>query len=136
MSKQVGLWLCLILCVVVLGSCTTIALDARTSETGQIEKAVYMSSLGTPDFYTVVDSFSVNDRAGWILGLVPVNKPAGGEHNYLRKVLEDQIALLDGDGVIDVRVRIHNRIIDVMSWLVPIYTVRTVTVSGTVIKYD
>ncbi len=136
MRRHVGLLFCIVLSVPVLNSCTTIALDARTSESGRTESAVYMSSLGTPDEYTVVDSFTVHDRAGWILGLIPVNKPAGSGHNYLRKILEEQIAELGGEGVIDVRVRTHYRLVDILSWMVPVYTVRTVTVSGTVIRYE
>jgi len=94
-----------------------------------------MNAAGTRDF-TVIDSFSINDKAGWIIGLVPINKPAGDHHDYLTSILETQIEQLQGDAVINVKLRTQFQILDLLTWLVPFYTTRTVTITGDVIKYD
>ncbi len=113
-----------------LNSCATIALDSST-----LLEPVQMNAAGTRDF-TVIDSFSVNDKAGWILGFVPVNKPAGDGHDYLTSILEKQLKKVQGDAVINVKLRTQFQLLDLLTWLVPFYTTRTVTITGDVIKYD
>ena len=119
-------------CIVIslLTSCATIALDSST-----LLEPVQMNAAGTLDF-TVIDSFSVNDKAGWIFGLVPVNKPAGDGHDYLKSILKAQIEEVQGDAVINLKLRTQIQFLDFLTWLVPFYTTRTVTITGDVIIYD
>ncbi|MDH4032975.1 MAG: hypothetical protein OEV80_04165 [candidate division Zixibacteria bacterium] len=95
-----------------------------------------MNAAGTAN-YTVISSFTVNDRAGWILGLVPVNPPAGDNHYYLKTILDREIQAAGGDAVINVTLRGQYQFTDFLIGLVlPVYSTRTLTVTGDVIKYN
>ncbi|MCH7879136.1 MAG: hypothetical protein IH914_07475 [candidate division Zixibacteria bacterium] len=113
-------------------SCATIALDATSLQ----ESAQLNDAAGKP--YMVVGSFKVNDKAGWALGLIPANKPAGDNHGYFAEFLQTQIAKFGGDAVINLRVREQHNFGDILIILVTggLYVTRTVTVSGDVIKYN
>ena len=86
----------------------------------------------------MVGSFKVNDKAGWALGLIPANKPAGDKHEYFAEFLQTQIAKAGGDALINLRVRAQNNFGDILISLATLgYDVtRTVAVSGDVIKYN
>jgi len=126
--------ICISLCLsaLVLGSCATVALDSST----MLEKPVAMNAAGQKA-YDVIAEFSVNDKAGWLLGFVPVNKPAGDKHDYLAEILQAQIDKAGGDGVINVRIRSQFNFPDFLINVVTLgtYLTRTVTVSGEIIKY-
>ena len=80
--------------------------------------------------------FSVNDKAGWVL-FIPVNKPAGDNHDYISSILDKQIRDAGGDAAINVKIRTQNQFLDYLTFLLaPIYFTRTVTISGDIIKYD
>jgi hypothetical protein len=114
-----------------LSGCATIAMNATT-----LAEPAQMNSAGTRD-YTVISSFTVHDKAGWILGLVPVNPPAGDNHDYLKIILDREIQAAGGDAVINVKLRTQHQFLDYMiAIFVPVYTTRTLTVTGDIIKYD
>lgn len=86
----------------------------------------------------LVGSFKINDKAGWALGFIPANKPAGDNHDYFAEFLQTQIAKAGGDAVINLRVRAQYNFIDFLITVGTggLYSTRTVTVSGDVIKYN
>ena len=86
---------------------------------------------------SVIYSFTVDDKAGWIIFL-PVNEPAGDNQDYLATILQQQIAEAGGDAVINVKIRAQNQPIDIIAYICTLgfYQSRTVTVSGDVIKYN
>ena len=131
MKRPTGLLLCLCAAMCLLSGCATIAMNTTT-----LPEPAQMNAAGTQD-YTVISSFTVHDRAGWILGLVPVNPPAGDNHDYLKTILDQQIQAAGGDAVINVKLRGQNQFSDVMITLfVPFYNTRTLTVTGDIIKYE
>jgi len=117
--------------ILFIASCGTIALDATSLD----ESVQLNDAAGRP--YTVVSSFSVKDKAGWALGIIPVNKPAGDKHDYFAEFLQTQIAKAGGDAIINLRVRTQNNFLDFLITVGTggLYATRTVTVSGDVIKY-
>ena len=129
MKKLIGLVLCLAL--LMFSACSTINLDAQ-----RLLEPAQMNSAGAKDF-TIIKSFVVNDKAGWIW-IVPVNKPAGDMNDYLADILENQIKAAGGDGVINVKIRAQNQVIDYLTIIgtLGLYTTRTVTITGDVIKYN
>jgi hypothetical protein len=130
MTKKLGV---LAICgLLFVSSCGTIALDATTLQ----ESAQLNDSAGKP--YTILKSFSVNDKAGWALGIIPANKPAGDKHDYFTEFLEKQISEVGGDAVINLRVRTQGNFGDFLISVgtLGLYVTRTVTVSGDVIKYN
>ncbi len=122
----------MLVCVLMLSSCATIALNSN-----DLAEPAQLNSAGQAD-YTVIKSFSVNDKAGWALGLIPANKPAGDNHDYFATFLETQIREAGGDAVINVEVRAQNSIGDFLIRMVSLgfYVTRTVTVTGDIIKYN
>jgi hypothetical protein len=116
----------------VLNSCATIALDSSTIR----QHPVKMNEAGEKE-YEVVAEFKVRDKAAWIIGIVPVNKPAGDNHDYLADVIQSEIDKAGGDAAINVKVRAQYAAGDILVQVVTlgIYVPRTVTVSGQVIKY-
>ncbi|MCH7691736.1 MAG: hypothetical protein IIA17_11940 [candidate division Zixibacteria bacterium] len=123
-----------VLCIGLLfiSSCATIALDSTS-----LHEAASVND--TEDqAYTVLKSFSVNDKAGWALGIIPANKPAGDKHDYFRDILEKQIIDAGGDAIINLRIRAQNNFGDILISLFTwgLYVTRTVTVTGDVIKYN
>ncbi len=121
-----------LLALLLVSSCVSIALDATSLQ----ESAQLNDAAGKP--YMVVGSFEVDDKAGWALGFIPANKPAGDKHDYFAEMLQTQIAKAGGDAVINLRIRAQNKFIDLLVTIgtVGIYTMRTVTVTGDVIKYN
>jgi hypothetical protein len=119
-------------CLFVLGSCATVSLDATTIQ----EHRVQMNEAGEPD-YDVVADFTIKDKAAWVIGIVPVNKPAGDHNDYLATLLQSEIDKAGGDAVINVKIRAQNAAEDILVNIVTlgIYVPRTVTVTGQVIKY-
>ncbi len=89
---------------------------------------------------TCLGRFSVSDKAGWLVGLIPVNKPAGDHHLFLDTLIErlrvGADGLRGGDTVINVNVRVQSQITDYLLMLIPFYSSRTVTVTGDVIRWD
>lgn len=131
MRRTTGLLLCLCAAMCLLSGCATIAMNATT-----LPEPAQMNSAGTRD-YTVISSFTVNDKAGWILGLIPVNPPAGDNHDYLKTILDREIQAAGGDAVINVKLRTQHQFLDYMiAIFVPVYTTRTLTVTGDIITYD
>ena len=128
MKKLAAASLAIVMMVCV--SCASISLDTRS-----LSSPVSMNQAGDKSF-TVIKSFEVNDKAGWIL-FVPANKPAGDNHEYISSILGQQILNAGGDAVINVKVRTQSQFLDYLTALIaPIYFTRTVTISGDVIKYD
>lgn len=121
-----------ILSLFVLGSCTTIALDSSTIR----EQEVKMNAAGDRE-YDVIADFEVKDKAAWILGIVPVNKPAGDNHDYLATLIQAEIDKAGGDAAINVKIKAQNTAGDFLIQLITlgIYFPRTVTVSGQIITY-
>ncbi len=123
-----------ILCIGLLfiSSCATIGLDA----TGLQESAAVNDAGEKP--YTVLKSFSINDKAGWALGIIPANKPAGDKHDYFQDMLERQIRDAGGDAIINLKIRAQNNFGDILITIFTggFYVTRTVTVTGDVIKYN
>ena len=130
MKRIIVSLIALIVSIFLLSSCATITLDSST-----LLEPAQLNNAGTLDF-TIIDSFSVDDKAGWIIGIVPVNLPAGGNHDYFKTILDKQIKRVNGEGVINVKIQSQLKILDFLTWIVPIYTTRTVTISGDIIKYD
>jgi hypothetical protein len=122
----------LLLCTLIMSSCGTIALNSS----GLAEPA-QLNSAGQSN-YTIIESFKVNDKAGWVLGLIPANKPAGDKHEYFAEFLDRQISEAGGDAVINVQIRTQFNIGDYLISMVTLgfYVTRTVTVTGDVIKYN
>jgi len=121
----------LLLAVFAFGGCATIKFDSRTADyqvemTGQGERA-----------YEVISNFTINDKAGWILGLIPVNQPAGDNHTYFADMIEAQVQEAGGDAAINVTIRAQFQFLDILVNAVTFgaYLPRTVTVTGDVIKY-
>ena len=123
--------LALILTALALGSCATINLDATTIQ----QHSVMMNDANAPD-YEVIADFEIRDKAAWIIGIVPVNKPAGDRHDYLANMLQAEIDKAGGDAVTNVKIKAQNRAEDILVNIVTfgIYVPRTVTVSGQVVK--
>lgn len=129
MGKKLVTLLCLT--ALLLSGCATIKLDSRTANY-QVE----MTSKGERQ-YEVVSNFKVNDKAGWVLGLIPVNKPAGDNHTYLADLIDKQVQAAGGDAAINVTIRAQFQFVDILVNAVTLgaYLPRTVTVSGDIIKY-
>lgn len=122
----------MLLCMLIMSSCSTIALNSTT-----LADPAQMNSAGQSN-YTIIKSFKVNDKAGWALGLIPANKPAGDNHEYFAVFLERQISEAGGDAIINLQIRTQYNIGDFLISLVTFgfYATRTVTVTGDVIKYN
>ncbi len=117
--------------VAALSSCATIDLNATS-----MPSPVALNTPGEPA-YDVVGSFTIEDKGGWILGLVPVNKPAGDNHDYLTTMIDGEVRKAGGDAAINVHIRAQNDPIDILTRIVTwgAYQTRTVTVTGDVITY-
>lgn len=124
-------FLCTSMCLLFLCSCATVNLDTQS-----LSQPVQMNA-GQSDGYTVINSFVVNDKAGWVI-IVPVNKPAGDKQDYLAEILQTQVAMAGGDAAINVKIRVQNQPLDFLTMIgtLGIYTTRTVTVTGDIIKYN
>jgi len=122
---------CMTLSALLLCSCATVNLDTQS-----LTHPVVMNA-GQGSDYTVVSSFIVHDKAGWVL-IIPANKPAGDNQDYLAEILRTQIAEADGDAAINVKIRVQNQPLDYLTMIgtFGFYTTRTVTVSGDIIKYN
>lgn len=122
----------LLLCPLIISSCATIALNSNN-----LAEPAQLNSAGQSN-YTIIESFEVNDKAGWVLGLIPANKPAGDKHEYFSEFLDKQISKAGGDAVINVQIRAQNSFGDILINMVTLgfYVTRTVTVTGDVIKYN
>ncbi|MEZ4387969.1 MAG: hypothetical protein R3D98_10435 [Candidatus Krumholzibacteriia bacterium] len=128
---RTGLLLCLTLGVLTLCSCATVNLDTRS-----LAQPVQMNTGNEPG-YTVIKSFTVNDKAGWVL-IIPANQPAGDDQEYLAEILRREIAAAGGDAAINVRVRVQSQPLDYLTMIgtLGFYTTRTVTVTGDIIKFN
>ncbi|MBU0985086.1 MAG: Bor family protein [candidate division Zixibacteria bacterium] len=120
------------LCLFALSSCATIPFNAKTIR----DHAVKMNSAGEPE-YDVVADFEIRDKAAWIIGIVPVNKPAGDKHDYLGTLIQAEIDKAGGDAAINVSIKAQFAAEDILVNVVTlgIYVPRTVTVTGQVVKY-
>ena len=123
--------LLLLMSATLIGSCATINLDATTIQ----ENSVSMNRSGAE--YDVVSDFEIRDKAAWVIGIVPVNRPAGDHHDYLANLLQSEIDKAGGDAVINVKIMAQNRAEDVLVNIVTlgIYVPRTVTITGQVVRY-
>jgi hypothetical protein len=121
----------ILIALVALAGCSTVMYDART-----LDPDARLNDAGEEE-YTVVSSFEINDKASWLLGIVPVNKPAGDHHDYLATLLNEEIRKVGGDAVINVKLRTQNRPLDVIVGIATlgVYAMRTATITGDVIKY-
>ena len=115
-----------------VSACGTIALDATN-----LQESASVNNTETKP-YTVLKSFELKDKAGWALGLIPVNKPAGDKHDYFQEMLEKQIRETGGDAIINLRIKAQNNFGDFLISVVTLgfYYTRTVTITGDVIKYN
>lgn len=129
MRKYAVLALCL--GALLFSGCATIKLDSRTSNY-QVE----MTGEGARP-YEVVSSFKVNDKAGWVLGLIPANPPAGDNHQYLAQLIDQQVQDAGGDAAINVTIRAQFQFLDILinCASLGLYLPRTVTVEGDIIRY-
>lgn len=120
------------MCALFISSCTTISFYAD-----DLEQPASVSSSGSTLKYEVIDSFKINDKAGHLLGIIPVNQPAGDHHTHLSSLLSEQIAKAGGDAVINLKIRAQFQFTDYLVNLVTLgfYLTRTVTVTGDIIKY-
>ena len=123
-----------ILCIGLLfiSSCATIGLDATS-----LQQAASVNDTEDQP-YTVLKSFKITDKAGWALGIIPANKPAGDKHDYFKIMLEDQILDVGGDAIINLHIRAQFNFGDFLINIATLglYLTRTVTVTGDVIKYN
>ena len=123
-----------ILCIGLLfiSSCATIGLDATS-----LQQAASVNDTEDQP-YTVLKSFKITDKAGWALGIIPANKPAGDKHDYFKTMLEDQILDAGGDAIINLHIRTQNSFGDILITVFTggLYVTRTVTVTGDIIKYN
>ena len=121
----------LLFCLFGFSSCATIMLDASTIRNHSIQ----MNDVGDEQF-EVVAEFTVKDKAAWIIGIVPVNRPAGDRHDYLATLLQQEIDKAGGDAVKNVQVKAQYRAEDILVNIVTfgIYQPRTVTITGQVVK--
>lgn len=119
-------------CLFMVASCATVALDATTVQ----QHSVAMNQAGQRP-YTVLSDFTIKDRAGWVIGIVPVNLPAGDNHDYLATLLQNEITKAGGDAVINVKIKAQQNPGDFLINIATlgVYVTRTVTVTGQVIKY-
>jgi hypothetical protein len=119
-------------CLLVLSSCATINFDSTTIR----EHSVKMNQAGEEQ-YEVLADFEVADKAAWIIGIVPVNKPAGDNHDYLANVIQAEIDKAGGDAAINIKLKAQNSPGDILISIVTcgIYVPRTATISGQIIKY-
>ena len=131
MTKICRLFLVLIALVAMTG-CATVMYDARSLDAG--------TSLNQPDgrAYKIVSSFETNDKAGWVIGIIPVNKPAGDNHDYLATLLAEEVRKAGGDAVINLKLRSQNQPLDIIAGILTwgVYSLRTTTITGDVIKYE
>ena len=118
-------------CLLIFSGCATISLDA-----GSAEHKVEMTAAGEKP-YEVIKSFSINDKAAWVIGIIPVNLPAGDNNTYLGTLIDQQVREADGDGAINVKIRAQFQFVDILVNVVTlgIYMPRTVTITGDIIKY-
>lgn len=119
-------------CLFIFCSCATIPFDATTVR----QHSVQMNDAeGTQ--YEVLSDFVIRDKAAWVIGIVPVNKPAGDNHDYLGTLIQDEIDKAGGDAAINIKMKAQNEVGDVLINIVTlgIYVPRTVTITGQVIKY-
>ena len=123
-----------VLCIGLLfiSSCATIGLDATS-----LQQAASVNDTEDQP-YTVLKSFKITDKAGWALGIIPANKPAGDNHDYFKIMLEDQILDAGGDAIINLHIRAQFNFGDLLINIATLglYLTRTVTVTGDVIKYN
>ena len=123
-----------VLCIGLLfiSSCATIGLDATS-----LQQAASVNDTEDQP-YTVLKSFKITDKAGWALGIIPANKPAGDNHDYFKIMLEDQILDVGGDAIINLHIRAQFNFGDLLINIATLglYLTRTVTVTGDVIKYN
>lgn len=123
-----------VLCIGLLfiSSCATIGLDATS-----LQQAASVNDTEDQP-YTVLKSFKITDKAGWALGIIPANKPAGDNHDYFKIMLEDQILDVGGDAIINLHIRAQFNFGDLLINIATLglYLTRTVTVTGYVIKYN
>ena len=129
MNKRIIMLLC---CgALFVSSCATISLDASN-----LQEHTAVNNVDTAP-YTVVKSFKFNDKAGWAIGFIPANKPAGDHHNYFEDMLDKQIRDAGGDAIINLRIRAQRNVGDFFIALgtLGLYETRTVTITGDVIKY-
>ncbi len=119
------------LCLLCLCSCATVNLDTQS-----LTQPILMNDAKAGD-YTVVDSFVVNDKAGWFL-FIPTNEPAGDNQDYLADMLRAQVEAFGGDAAINVKIRVQNQPMDFVAYIctLSLYHTRTVTVTGDIIKYN
>ncbi len=129
--KKAILLVCLGAGMLFLGSCATINLDTQS-----LTHPISMNQANAEN-YTVLKSFTVDDKAGWVV-IFPANEPAGDNQDYLATILQQQVEQAGGDAVINVKIRVQNQPIDIVTYICTfgIYHTRTVTISGDVIKYN
>jgi hypothetical protein len=118
--------------IVALSGCATVMYDARS-----LGMPASLGEAGSTG-YTVLSSFEINDKAAWVLGLVPANKPAGDNQDYLATLLAEEIRKAGGDAVINVTLRTQTQPLDILVSIVTlgIYPTRTATITGDVIRFD
>lgn len=123
---------CLLL---VAPACTTYSFDAFRAA-----YPVQMDHHCSQD-YTVKRKFEIQDKAGWILGLIAVNEPAGSDEDYLKSLVAHEVRKtydLDHDraGVMNLEIEVRSDVIDYLLWLFPWYATETVIITGEVVEYD
>ncbi|MFH2054906.1 MAG: hypothetical protein ABIJ61_03015 [bacterium] len=123
--------LLLLISATLISSCATINLDATTIQ----EHSVKMNRAGESE-YEVISDFVIRDKAAWVIGIVPVNLPAGDHHDYLATLLQAEIDKAGGDAVVNVKIMAQNRAEDILINIVTlgIYVPRTVTITGQVVR--
>lgn len=134
MKKSV-LMISLLCPLLVSAACTTYSFDAFRAA-----YPVQMDHHSNQD-YTVKRKFEICDKAGWILGLIAVNEPAGSDDDYLKSLVAHEVRRtydLDHDraGVMNLEIEVRSDVIDYLLWLFPWYATETVVITGEVVEYD
>lgn len=124
--------LCLFLSV---AACTTYNFDAFRAA-----YPVQMDHHSKKEF-KVKRTFTIEDKAGWLLGLIAVNEPAGCDEDYLQSLIAHEVRRtydLDHDraGVMNLEIEVQNDVIDCLLWLFPWYETQTVIITGEVVEYS
>ena len=109
----------------VAGGCARVTLSTRG-----VGKDVVMTK--TARSFEVIKHFSESSKAHfWVFSLVTGREPK------LEEIVERQVASVDGDAAINVRIKGQTEFVDglVAVLVSPIFSMRTYTIEGDIIRY-
>lgn len=126
MKKEHHLFGSLILLLLFTAGCTQMVIEAN-----RVRQNVYFGHGIETEKFTRVGEFTATSRGSWALfGLVPLNQPD------LQEILKREISRLNGNGVINLKIITQQTFVDglISAVTLGLYSVRTMKVSGTVVK--